>query len=141
MVEACHDMAELQNASDRLTHRMDAAQAQSRTTLAAASAIDERTYTHLLTVLSVSSGMVGVCLTAIGLIGIVKALNDFELIVDDLLAIGSVLFMVTAVMSFLGMRTRIAKTRRNFVRTLDFVFCLGLVLVVVATMLLAWMVV
>jgi hypothetical protein len=134
-------MAEVQNAPDRLSHRFDAPQAAPRAALPDASAIDERTYTHLLTVLSVSSGMVGVCLTAIGLIGIVKALNKFELIVDDLLAIGSVVFTVTAVMSFLGMRSKIAKVWLGFMRTVDLLFCLGLVLVVVATMLLTWIVV
>jgi hypothetical protein len=134
-------MPEVQNASDRVTHRLDAAQAPARPPVAEAPTIDERTYTHFLTVLSVSSGMVGVCLTAIGLIGIVKATKGIETVVDDLLAVSCVVFMVTAVMSFLGMRTRVAKTRRNFVKALDAVFCLGLVLVVVATMLLTWMVI
>ncbi len=34
--------------------------------------------THHLTLLSVSSGMVGACLTAIGLIGVVRTLNPIE---------------------------------------------------------------
>ncbi|MDZ4783851.1 MAG: hypothetical protein SGJ19_26690 [Planctomycetia bacterium] len=42
--------------------------------------------THYLTLLSVSSGMVGACLTAVGLIEVVKALNRIETVVDDLLA-------------------------------------------------------
>jgi hypothetical protein len=103
--------------------------------------IDERFYTHLLTVLSVSSGMVGVCLTAIGLIGIIKSMNKVEMIVDDLLAIGALVFMVAAAMSFLGMRTRLGWSWRGFARTLDLVFCGGLVIVVVATLLLTWMVI
>jgi len=99
---------------------------------------DERFYTHLLTVLSVSSGMVGVCLTAIGLIGIIKSLNKVEILVDDMLAVGAVLFMVTALLSFFGIRTRLSQAWRGLARTIDILFCLALVLVVVATALLTW---
>lgn len=99
---------------------------------------DERFYTHLLTVLSVSSGMVGVCLTAIGLIGIIKSMNKVEILVDDMLAVGAVLFMVTALLSFFGMRTRLSQTWRGLARTIDILFCLALVLVVVATAMLTW---
>lgn len=102
--------------------------------------LDDRFYTHLLTILSVSSGMVGVCLTAIGLIGIIKTQNKVEMAVDDVLAISALLFMVAAVQSFVGMRTRLSMTWRNFARVLDLVFCLGLVLVVVAIVLLTWVV-
>jgi len=99
---------------------------------------DERLYTHLLTVLSVSSGMVGVCLTAIGLIGIIKSLNKVEMLVDDMLAIGAVMFMVTALLSFFAMRTRLSQTWRGITRTIDIIFCLALVLVVDATAMLTW---
>lgn len=97
-------------------------------------------YTHLLTILSVSSGMVGVCLTAIGLIGIVKSLNKIETIVDDLLALGTLLFMVAGALSFFGMRTRLGK-RPHLVHTLDLIFCIGMLTVVVAAMLLTWVVI
>src|SRR6187551_3065729 len=80
---------------------------------------EERFYTHQLTVLSVSSGMVGVCLTAIGLIGIIKSLNKVELIVDDMLAIGGVMFMVTALLSFFVMRTRLREAWRSITLTID----------------------
>ncbi|MCU0878552.1 MAG: hypothetical protein MUF06_12265 [Pirellulaceae bacterium] len=99
---------------------------------------DERFYSHQLAVLSVSSGMVGVCLTAIGLIGIRKSIGGVESIVDDMLAVGSLLFMVTALFSFFAMRTRLSKAWRGIERSIDVVFSLGLVLVVVATALLTW---
>jgi hypothetical protein len=99
---------------------------------------DERFYTHQLTVLSVSSGMVGVCLTAIGLIGIRKSIAGMESIVDDILSVGSLLFMVTALFSFFAMRTRLSKAWRGIERAIDVVFCLGLVVVVVATAMLTW---
>jgi hypothetical protein len=99
---------------------------------------DERFYTHQLTVLSVSSGMVGVCLTAIGLIGIRKSIAGMESIVDDILSVGSLLFMVTALFSFFAMRTRLSQAWRGIERAIDVVFCLGLVVVVVATAMLTW---
>jgi hypothetical protein len=105
---------------------------------AADSPHNERFYTHQLTVLSVSSGMVGVCLTAIGLIGIRQSIGGIESIVDDILAVGSLLFMVTALFSFFAMRTRLSKTWRGIERAIDVVFCLGLVLVVMATAMLTW---
>ena len=102
---------------------------------------EDRSYTHLLTVLSVSSGMVGVCLTAIGLIGIMKSLNKVEVLVDDLLAVSTLMFMFAAVLSFLGLRSTLVRRWRHFERSLDLIFCLGLVLVVVATVLLTWFVI
>jgi hypothetical protein len=99
---------------------------------------EERFYTHQLAVLSVSSGMVGVCLTAIGLIRIIKSLSKVEMLVDDMLAIGSVMFMVTALLSFFVVRTRLRETWRSITLTIDVIFCLALVLVVVATAMLTW---
>jgi len=102
---------------------------------------DERFHTHLLTLLSVSAGLVGVCLTAVGLVGIVKSLGNYETIVDDLLAIGTVLFMSVTVLSFLGIRTNLRQTWRQFAITLDIVFCLGLAVMVAASLLLTWAVI
>jgi uncharacterized membrane protein YidH (DUF202 family) len=99
---------------------------------------EERFFTHQLTVLSVSSGMVGVCLTAIGLIGIIKSLNKVELIVDDMLAVATMMFLVTGLLSFFAMRTRLVQAWRGAPLAIDVVFCLGMVLVVVATALLTW---
>ena len=42
--------------------------------------------------MSVSAGMVGVCLTVIGLFRLVQNLNQMGTIVDDLVAINSMLF-------------------------------------------------
>ena len=98
----------------------------------------DRQFLHLITLLSVSAGMVGVCLTAIGLIGILKSLNKVELIIDDVLALASLLFLVTCVLSFVGMRTRLSQIWHGFTRALDVLFCLGLGLVFIATGLLTW---
>ncbi len=101
---------------------------------------DEKLSAHMAIALSVSSGMLGVCLTAIGLIGIVKSLSKLELLIDDLLAVDALLFVVVAVLSFLGMRTDLRKRWRGFGLTLDVFFCLGLVIMAAAAGLLAWVV-
>jgi hypothetical protein len=75
------------------------------------------------------------------LIGIKTTLKPVETFVDDLLAAGSIFFMATAVLSFLGLRTSIRKKWRNFTRILDTLFVISLVIVVLATALLTWVVV
>jgi hypothetical protein len=121
--------------TDRPTDRHEADLAEQQSAADA-----ERYHTHLLTILSVSAGMVGVCLTAIGLIAVVKQLSSMEILVDDVLAISAMLFLVASVMSFVGMRTKFSNRWRYFERTLDGVFCAGLVLMAIATLLLTWVV-
>ena len=103
---------------------------------------DEQWYHwHLLTLLSVSAAMVGVCLTAIGLVGILKSLRELEVFIDDLLAVAALLFMGCTFLSFLGLRTRLRHTWRGFQLTVDALFCLALVVLVSASMLLTWAVI
>jgi cation transport ATPase len=101
---------------------------------------DEALQTHLLTLLSVSAAMVGVCLTAIGLVGILNTLNKMQVIVDELLAVGALLFMVVCMLSFLGVRTDLRRSWRGLSLSIDVLFCLGLVVLVAASILLAWVV-
>jgi hypothetical protein len=102
---------------------------------------DDRTYTHLLTLLSVSAAMVGVCLTAIGLVSVIEALNKVEAIVDDMLAIGTVLFSFVTLLSFLGIRTGIRHRWPRYMLVLDVVFCFGIATMVVASLLLTFVVI
>lgn len=102
---------------------------------------NEELRTHLLTMLSVASGMAGVCATAIGLIGIVKRLSTIELIVDDLFAMGALLFLFVTGLSFFCLRTRLGKKSHKIVLLIDFAFFLGLTTVVIASVLLTWMVI
>ena len=102
---------------------------------------DDRTYTHLLTLLSVSAALVGVCLTAVGLVSVIEALNKWEGWVDDLLAVGSLVFSIVTLLSFLGIRTRIRYTWPRYVLLLDILFCLGIATMVVASFLLTYVVI
>jgi heme/copper-type cytochrome/quinol oxidase subunit 4 len=100
-------------------------------------AIDDRLYSQLTTTLSVSSAMVGVCLTAISLLGVSKSLNKVETFIDDLIAGDAVIFMMCALLSFLGMRTKLATAWRGLAVTVDVVFCLGLIVTVFVAAMLA----
>lgn len=99
---------------------------------------DEQFREHMILVLSVSSGMVGVCLTAISLIGILKSLTKLELIVDDMLAISAVLFMFASALSFMGLRTGLRKMRTGLIWSIDVLFLVGLLALVAACLLLTW---
>ncbi len=102
---------------------------------------DDRIYTHLLTLLSVSAAMVGVCLTAVGLVSVIEALNKWEGWVDDLLAIGSLIFSLVTLLSFLGIRTKIRYTWPRYLLLLDILFCLGIGTMAVASFLLTYVVI
>jgi cation transport ATPase len=102
--------------------------------------LDDRSYSHLLTLLSVSAAMVGVCLTAVGLVSVIAALNKIEIWVDELLATGSLVFSIVTLLSFLGIRTRIRRWKR-FTLVLDVLFCVGISAMVVASMLLTYYVI
>jgi hypothetical protein len=91
--------------------------------------------------LSVASGMAGVCATAIGLIGILKRMNELETLVDDLYAIGSVLFLIVSGLSFLGLRTQLRSKWPGLVSALDITFLIGLGVIVIASLLLTYMVI
>ncbi len=101
---------------------------------------DDRSYSHMLTLLSVSAAMVGVCLTAVGLVSVIEALSKVETWVDDLLAIGTLVFSVVTLLSFLGIRTRIRRWKR-FTFVLDILFCIGISTMVIASLLLTYYVI
>ena len=101
---------------------------------------DERLYQHLMTLLSVSGGMVGVCLSAIGILGMIKTLKRFDTICDDLLAADAFLFLSAAILSFLVMRTSLWRRRHPVAVGIDGIFSLALVVMVTVCAMLVWVV-
>lgn len=57
-------------------------------------------------VFTVSATMVGVCLTAIGLIRVVITIRHMGTLVDDLIAVNALLFVVSGLLSYWAMRSR-----------------------------------
>jgi hypothetical protein len=102
---------------------------------------DDRNYAHLLTLLSVSAAMVGVCLTAVGLVSVIEVLQKWEGWVDDLLAVGSLIFSLVTLLTFLGLRTNIRHRMPRYVILLDVLFCVGIITMVVASFLLTYFVI
>lgn len=82
-------------------------------------------------ILSVSAAMVGVCLTVIGLLRVVITIQKADTIADDLLALDSILFLISCLLSYWALRTRTAHRMHNVERMADIVFMLALVLMVV----------
>ncbi len=82
-------------------------------------------------VFSVSSGMVGVCLTVIGLIRVVITLRKISTIADDLLAIDALLFLIASLLSYAALRTRAVRRMQLFERIADRVFICAMILMTI----------
>jgi len=92
-------------------------------------AAEERLHSHRLTLFSVSSGMVGVCLTAIGLIGVLKSLQRTESFIDELLTFDALVFLsATAVYFALLRRRRVFRHRLDHLADAMFFLALALLL-------------
>jgi uncharacterized membrane protein len=63
-------------------------------------------------IFTVSAGMVGVCLTVIGLFRLITALKNINTLADDLLVLDAIAFLTSCVLSYLALRNR-GRTRRN----------------------------
>jgi hypothetical protein len=73
-------------------------------------------------IFSVSSGMVGVCLTVIGLIRVVITLGKADTVADDLLAGDAVLFLTASLLSYAALRARNTTRMRQLEWIADWVF-------------------
>jgi hypothetical protein len=65
--------------------------------------LDEDLSVHIFTV---SATMVGVCLTAVGLIRVIINLRGVETIIDTLVALDAVLFVISGLLSYWALRSR-----------------------------------
>lgn len=77
-------------------------------------------------IFTVSAGMVGVCLTVIGLLRVVVTLEKADTLADDLLAADAVLFLVACLSSYWALRTRNTRRIHRLERFADSIFILAL---------------
>ena len=98
----------------------------------------EHAFAHTLTVFSVSSGMIGVCLTAIGLVKIVSQAKGIETLCDDLIVIDAMLFGLAALLGFRGLRRFIRHESPLSHQLMDWIFLSGLGLTIVICGIFAW---
>jgi hypothetical protein len=81
-------------------------------------------------IFTVSSAMVGVCLTVIGLIRVVITLGKADTFADDLLAGDALLFLVACFLSYAALRSRGMRRMHRIERAADAVFIFAMVVMV-----------
>jgi ABC-type Na+ efflux pump permease subunit len=89
--------------------------------------LEENICIHIFTV---SSAMVGVCLTVIGLVRVVITLGKADTIADDLLATDALLFMISCFLSYAALRARGIRRMHRIERASDAVFIVAMVVMV-----------
>ena len=87
--------------------------------------LEEDICIHIFTV---SSAMVGVCLTVIGLIRVVITLGKIDTYADDLLAGDALLFLIACLLSYWALRTRSIRRMHFVERIADAIFILAMIL-------------
>jgi hypothetical protein len=81
-------------------------------------------------IFTVSSAMVGVCLTVIGLVRVVITFGKADTLADDLLAGDALLFLVSCFLSYGALRSRAARRMRRLERVADGVFIVAMLVMV-----------
>src|SRR6266404_8931077 len=82
-------------------------------------------------IFTVSSAMVGVCLTVIGLIRVVITLGKADTLADDCLAVDALLFLASCLLSYCALRSRGLGRMHRIERIADGIFILAMIGMVV----------
>src|SRR5436190_24037308 len=82
-------------------------------------------------IFTVSSAMVGVCLTVIGLIRVVITLGKADTVADDLLAADALLFLASGLLSYAALRARSVRRMHRIERAADGIFIVAMVVMTV----------
>ena len=77
-------------------------------------------------IFSVSSAMVGVCLTVIGIFALVCSYNKIQTAGDDITAVDAIFFLSACILSYIAMKTKEAKRRLFLEKAADIIFLIGL---------------
>ena len=89
-------------------------------------------------IFSVSAGLVGVCLTVIGIFRAVTELKDFSSIGDNLLAVDALIFLASCLTSYLALRSKDKSRKHRVERVADLLFLTGLSLMAVVCILITY---
>jgi hypothetical protein len=87
---------------------------------------EQREHDLTVHVFSVSAAMVGVCLTAIGILRLVAAQTKAQTLGDELLAVDAVLFVSCCLLAFWSFKTEKPALRRRLRLIVDVIFLIGL---------------
>lgn len=90
--------------------------------------LEEDICIHIFTV---SSAMVGVCLTVIGLIRVVITFGKADTLADDFLAGDALLFLTSCLLSYAALRARSFRRMHRIERAADFAFVIAMVVMTI----------
>lgn len=86
-------------------------------------------------ILPTAATMAGVCLTVISIIKLTELAHSFSTLIDDFLAVDSVFFLVSGLLSYLSLRTG---QRAKLEHSADIFFLVGMAIMVVCAFLLVY---
>jgi hypothetical protein len=92
-------------------------------------------------IFSVSAGLVGVCLTVIGLFRLIVRSQHVDSIADNLLALNAFLFLTACFLAYLALRARSPAVADRIERVADLIFLVGLTIMVAIGGLIAYAVI
>lgn len=91
---------------------------------------EQREHDLTMHVFSISSAMVGVCLTAIGILRLIATQTKAQTLGDDFLAADAVLFVCCCFLSFWSFKTKQPILRQRLRLLVDILFMVALVVMV-----------
>jgi uncharacterized membrane protein len=89
-------------------------------------------------IFSVSAGLVGVCLTVIGLFRLFRKTGEVASVADNLIAIDALVFLFACLFAYLALRTTRESSWRRLEHFADTLFLFGLAAMVVISTLIAY---
>lgn len=89
-------------------------------------------------IFSVSAGLVGVCLTVIGIFRAIAELKKFSTVGDNILAVAALIFLLTCMISYLALRSNDKIRKRKIEKIADMMFLSGLSLMAIVCILIAY---
>jgi Kef-type K+ transport system membrane component KefB len=89
-------------------------------------------------IFTVSSAMVGVCLTVIGLIRVVITLGSADTLADDFLAADALLFLVSCLLSYWALRSRSVRRMHRLEKIADGIFIIAMIGMVIVCALITY---
>ena len=103
--------------------------------------MQQREFDLTMHIFTISAGLVGVCLTAIGLLRVLVSHTRVETLGEELLSANALCFMVCCLLSFWSFKTSNARRRDLLRKIIDGLFLLALVFMVAVCTLVAYAVV
>ena len=102
---------------------------------------EQREHDLTMHIFTISAGLVGVCLTAIGLLRVLASHSRVETLGEELLSANALLFMICCLLSFWSFKTSLQRHRNVLRKIIDSLFLLALLLMAAVCTLVAYAVI